>query len=117
MPKKKKEKTEKNPVKEKITEKEFEAKVVELSEKGLTAEKIGETLRQQGIHPKEYGKISKILKAKNLYQVPEIQNLKKRVEAVSAHSEKNRQDKRAIREKERLIALLKRQKEYHKISQ
>ena len=37
--------------KEKISMKEFEAKVVELAEKGMTAEKIGESLRHEGIHP------------------------------------------------------------------
>ena len=38
----------------KLSEKEYEKKVLELAEKGLTSEKIGETLRKENIHPKEY---------------------------------------------------------------
>ncbi len=47
----------------KLSQEGFEKKVLELASKGLTSEKIGEELRKQGIHPKEYNKkISKILK-------------------------------------------------------
>jgi len=117
MPKQKEEKTEKKPVKAKITEKEFESKVVELAEKGMTAEKIGESLRHEGIHPREYGKISRILKAKGIYVIPEIKNIQEKLNRVTLHKEKHIQDKRAMRERERIVSLLRRQKEYHKISQ
>ena len=117
MPKQKKEKTEKNTIKEKISQKEFEALVIELAEKGMTAEKIGESLRHRGIHPSEYGKISRILKAKGLYQIPEIKNIQEKLNRITAHSEKHIQDKKAMRERERIIALLRRQKEYHKLAQ
>ena len=70
MPKKKLDKTakigENEEIKtensEKITQEKFEKMVLDLAKTGLTAEKIGENLRKQKIHPKEYGKkISKIL--------------------------------------------------------
>ena len=51
------------PEAKKLSDKDFEKKVIELAKKGLTSEKIGETLRKENIHPKEYKKkISKILK-------------------------------------------------------
>ena len=50
--------------KEKISEKEFEEKVIGLATTGMTSEKIGESLRHQGIHPMGYEKISRILKKK-----------------------------------------------------
>jgi len=114
MPKKK---AEENKPAQKISKEDFEVRVLELAEKGMTSEKIGETLRREGIHrSKEYGKISKILKAKNLYHVPEIKNMQERLAAVTAHSEKNRQDKRSMRERERILALLRRQEQYNKIA-
>jgi len=36
----------------KLTQEEFEEKVLKLAEKNLTSEKIGEELRKQNIHPK-----------------------------------------------------------------
>ena len=50
-----KEKTEKPKVK-KITAAEYEKKVLELAEKGLTSEKIGQQLKLEGIHSKEQNK-------------------------------------------------------------
>ena len=58
---KKKEKTEKTS--KKISQEEFEKRVLDLSAKGLTSEKIGETLRRESVRPKEHGKkISKIVR-------------------------------------------------------
>ncbi|MDP3992181.1 MAG: hypothetical protein U1B79_00970 [Candidatus Pacearchaeota archaeon] len=110
------EETEKKSRTEKISEKEFAAKVIELAEKGMTSEKIGEALRHQGIHSKEYGKISRILKEKGIYQIPEIKNIQEKLNRVTAHKEKNIQDKRAMRERERIFSLLRKQKQYHKIA-
>ena len=110
------EKTEKKSEKGKISEKEFESKVTELAEKGMTSEKIGEALRHQGIHPKEHGKISRILKEKGLYHSPEIKNIKEKLDRVNTHKGKNIQDKRAMRDHERIFSLLRKQKEYHKIA-
>lgn len=101
---------------EKISRKEFEARVIELAEKGMTSEKIGETLRKESIHPKEHGKISRILKEKGLYHPPEIKNVKEKLDRVAAHKEKHIQDKRAMREHGRIFSLLKRQKKYHNIT-
>lgn len=100
---------------EKISGKDFESKVIGLAEKGMTSEKIGETLRKEGIHPKEHGKISRILKEKGLYNSPEIKNIKEKLDRVTAHKEKHIQDKRAMRERERIFSLLRKQKEYHKL--
>ena len=115
MLKEKIEKSSKIAEKEKISMKDFEAKVIELAEKGITAEKIGESLRKQGIHPQEYGKISRILKPKGLYYPPEVKNVEKKLERITKHKEKHRQDKRAMRERERVFSLLRKQKKYHKI--
>jgi len=116
MPKPKKEKKEEKETK-KLSKEEFEKEVLKLAEKGMTAEKIGEKLRHEGIHPKEYGKISRILKAKNLYQIPEIKNIQEKLSRIEEHIKKNIQDKRAMRERERIFSLLRRYKEYYKISQ
>lgn len=127
MPKEKAEKTEKKEKeagkkealevkkeeKKKLTEKEYEEKIVELAKTGLTAEKIGEALRHEGIHPKEHGKISKILKEKKLYEQPDIKNIKAKLDRITKHREKNAQDKRAMRERERIFSLLRHQEQYH----
>jgi len=110
----KKIKSEKKVKLKKISQKEFEKKVIELANKGLTSEKIGEELRQQGIHPKEYDKkISKILKDK--YIIPDLKNVEEKLERVKKHYEKNKQDKKAMREKDRIFAQFRKLKNYFKI--
>ncbi len=131
MPKKKTETTEEKPevaeekkeepeVKEKpkkISESEFEKKVISLAEKGLTAEKIGESLRKEGIHSGDYSKkISQILKEKNKYIIPEIKNSEEKLERISKHFEKNKKDKRAMRERDRVYSQLRRVKKYFKVA-
>lgn len=100
----------------KLSQEEFEKKVIELVGKGLTSEKIGEELRKQGIHSKEYDKkISKILKEKNKYINPDMKNIGEKLEKIKKHYEKHKQDKRAMREKDRIFAELRKIKKYHKI--
>src|SRR3989344_6358053 len=95
---KKSKKQEKTQAK-KISQEEFESRVLTLSEKGLTTEKIGEALRREGIHPREHGKkISKILKEKGKYTSPDMKNVKEKLERIKKHFETNKQDKRAMRE-------------------
>jgi len=108
--------SEKIPKPEKISQAEFEKKVVELANKELTSEKIGEELRQQKIHPKEYDKkISKILKEKGKYINPDLKNVEKKLERIKKHNEKNKQDKRAKKEKDRIFAQLRKLKKYFKV--
>lgn len=108
---KKAEKEEK--VKKKLSDAEFEKKVVELAKSGFTSEKIGEELRKQDIHPKEHGKkISKILKEKQIYENPDLKNVESKLNRVVLHYEKNKQDKRAMREKDRIFAKLRKLKIY-----
>ncbi len=115
MPKKSKEKSPK-PFFKKLSQEEFEKKVIELTSKGLTSEKIGEELRKQGIHPKEHGKkISKILKEKDKYVNPDIKNIEEKLEKIKKHYAKHKQDKRAMSEKDRLCAKLRKTKKYHKV--
>ncbi|MFA5071390.1 MAG: hypothetical protein WC511_03435 [Candidatus Pacearchaeota archaeon] len=96
---------------EKISESEFEKKVIELADKGMTAEKIGETLKRQGIHSKDYSKkISQILGHK--YKSPDMENISNKLAKLDEHVKNNHGDKRAIREKGRIFAQLKRLKEY-----
>jgi len=108
------EKKIKKEIPKKLSQLEFEKKVLELSEKGLTSEKIGEELRKQNIHPKEFSKkISKILG--NKYINPDLKNVETKLERVKKHYEKNKQDKRAMREKDRVFAQLRKLKKYFKI--
>ena len=114
--KKAEKKAKKVEKKAKISQEEFEKKVLELAKKGLTSEKIGEELRRQDIHPAEFkGKISKILKEKNLYVNPDLKNIETKLEKVKSHYAKNKQDRRAMREKDRIFAQLRNQKQYFKI--
>lgn len=100
----------------KLSQEEFEKKVIELAKKGLTSEKIGEELKHQKIHSKEYNKkISKILKEKNLYINPDLKNVSKKLERIKSHYVKNKQDKRAMREKDRVFAQLRKLKKYFKV--
>ena len=88
-------------------------KVIELSEKGLTSEKIGEILRKEGIHPKEYNKkISQILGDK--YINPDIKNIEEKLEKIKKHYENNKQDKRARRERDRVFSQLRNLKKHFK---
>jgi len=118
MPKKKKEKTEEKAEektegkkKSKISQEDFEKKVLELAETGLTAEKIGEKLRKEGIHSSEFSKkISKILGGK--YVSPDEKNIQKKLSKLDEHVKKNKGDKRARRDKERAFAKLRRLRKY-----
>jgi len=95
----------------KISQEEFEKKIFELSEKGLTSEKIGETLRREEIHPKEFGKkISKILGSK--YASPDEKNIQEKLEGIEKHFSKNKKDRRAMRDKEKTSAKLRRLRKY-----
>lgn len=126
MPKKsdKKAETEKKPeeqeklekIHKKLTQEEYEKKVIELSKSGLTSEKIGEILRKEGIHPKEHGKISKILRKNNAYNGPDVMNVKKKLEKLELHLSKNKQDKKAVKEKEKIFGNLRKLKKYYEKS-
>jgi ribosomal protein S15P/S13E len=108
-----KKKTEENPVEEdtqtkkKLSQAEYEKEVLKLADEGLTSEKIGETLRGRGIHPKEYSKkISQILG--NKYINPDLKNVEKKLAKIKVHAENNPQDKKAKREKDRVFSQLRR---------
>jgi len=108
-------KSEKAPAPKKISQAEFEKKILELAEKGLTSEKIGESLRREGIHSSEYDKkISKILKEKEKYVNPDLKNIGEKLGKIREHYENNKQDKRAMRERDRIFAQLRILKRYHK---
>ena len=99
----------------KLSQAEFEEKVITLSKEGLTSEKIGEKLRGEKIHPKEFNKkISKILKEKNVYVNPDLKNVDDKLERIKRHLEKNKQDKRAMREKDRIFSQVRKIKRYLK---
>jgi len=77
----------------------------------MTAEKIGQKLKSEGIHSKDYSKdISKIL-GEN-YVNPDLKNVSEKLERIKTHLEKNKQDKRAKREKDRIFSKLRRLKKY-----
>ncbi len=88
------------PVWLKYTAKEVEAIVIKLANQGLTAEKIGLTLRDQyGIpNVKLYDlKIKKILEKEGKFTEPTNLNLKEKLESIIKHYKKNKQDKKAER--------------------
>lgn len=86
---------------------DFEKKVVELAKKGYGPEKIGLELKKQGVHPKEQNKkISDILRENDLYENPDIKNVTEKLERIKTHYENNKQDKRAMREKDRIFSKL-----------
>ena len=114
MHKKISEEKEEKKEKVKISSEEFEKKVKELAEHGLTSEKIGEKLKKEGIHSGEFSKkISEIMGKK--YYPPDLLNIEKKLEKINNHIEKNKQDKKAIREKDRIVAQIRKAKEYLKI--
>ncbi len=99
--------------KKKLTLVEYEKKILDLAKTGITSEKIGEKLRQEGIHPKEYSKkISKILGDK--YVSPDLKNVEVKLERIKKHYEENKQDKRAKREKDRVFSQLRKVKKYNR---
>ena len=100
----------------KISQEDYEKKILGLAEKGFTAEKIGEHLRKQGIHTKEHDKkVSKILKEKGKYINPDIKNIEEKLERIKKHYDENKQDKRAMRDRDATAAKLRKVKKYHKL--
>ena len=81
-----------------ITEEEAKKIIIDLGSKGMTAEKIGLTLRD------EYGfqkqkmklKISEILRENKVYIQPDLANYQKKIANLRDHLKKNKQDVRAI---------------------
>jgi len=99
----------------KLTQKAYEKKVIELGGTGLTSEKIGQKLRDEGIHPSEFeGKISKILGDK--YVNADLKNIEEKLERIKVHFDSNKQDKRAKREKDRIFSQLRTLKKYFGIN-
>lgn len=99
--------------KKQITPAQFEERVSELAKEGLSAEKIGEKLKAEDIHAKEYSKkISEILKKEKVYENPVVKNLEIKLGRISKHLEKNKQDKRAMREKIRISSQISKNKKY-----
>jgi len=99
--------------KKKLSATEYENKVVELAKTGLTSEKIGEALRREGIHPAEHEKkISKILKEKGLYVNPDLKNVSAKLENLEKHYQNNKQDKRALKDRERIFGKLRKLRAY-----
>ncbi len=114
IPEKKEKKSTEKPKKEKKpTQKEFEKRVLDLANKGITSEKIGEQLRQEGIHSKEYNKkISKILKENKNYTNPDLKNMETKLNNIKKHFENNKQDKKALKEKERIYGKFRKLQQY-----
>src|SRR3989339_428240 len=97
----------------KISQKDFENKVIEYAKTGLTSEKIGQKLRKEDIHPNDFEKkISQILKENNLYVNPDLKNVEGKLNKIKTH---NKKDKRAMREKDRIFSQLRKIKLYFKV--
>lgn len=97
----------------KLSEEEYEKKVLELHKKGLTAEKIGEELKREGIHPREYEKKISTILGDN-YTSPDLKNIEKKLEKIEEHLKKNKQDKKAKRERSRVFSQIRKVKKYLK---
>jgi len=102
------------PVWLKHTAEQVKELIIELAKQGLTAEKIGLILRDvHGIPTARIlGKrISHILKEANLYQNPDMTNVKKRIEKLKKHVSAHKHDntgKRSLMAKEARINKFKR---------
>ncbi len=114
MPKVKKYKTEK-PLWLKYTEEEVKQIIIKLANKGMTAEKIGLTLRDQYGIPrvKIYNlKIKKVLDEKGLFEEPTIKNLQKKSENLSKHMNSHKHDQVGKRSQTITKAHLKKRQDY-----
>jgi len=103
------------PVWLKYSEEEVKAIIFKLANKGLTAEKIGLTLRDQyGIpNVKLFNlKIKKVLEEQDKFQEPTTKNLDDKLQKVIQHYKKNKQDKNAERSLIITKAKLKKRKDY-----
>ena len=106
---------ERKPESKKVSAEEYERRVIELAKSGLTSEKIGEQLRKEGIHPKEHGKkISKILKEKDLYVNADLKNIGLKLSRLENHYKNNKQDKKALKDQERVQGKSRKLKKYFK---
>jgi len=104
---------EEKPVHKKLSQAEYEEKVIELAKSGLTSEKIGEKLKREGIHSGDHEKkISKILKDKDLYVNSDLKNVQAKLENLDKHFQSNKQDKRALKDKERIHGKFRKLKKY-----
>lgn len=113
MPRKAKEKTEEGKEEKKLSQLEYEKRVLELAEKGLTSEKIGQLLKNEKIHSSEYPKkISIILKDKKKYTNPDLKNIEAKLTKLQQHNSKHKHDRKAIRDKERIASQFRKLKGY-----
>lgn len=102
--------------KQKLSEQEYEQKVITYAEQGLTAEKIGTKLKHENIHPPEYKKkIGQMLKEHKKYTQPDLKNVEEKLVCIRTHAEKNKQDRRAQRELARVQSQVRTLKTYHNI--
>lgn len=95
-----KSKKSEKPIWLKYTAEEVKAIILKLADKGLTAEKIGLTLRDQYGIPKVslYNlKIKRVLDEKKKFQEPTEINLKAKLGKIIEHYKQNKQDKKAER--------------------
>jgi ribosomal protein S15P/S13E len=110
---KKAEESKKESLHQKLSEEEYEKKVVELAKNDLTSEKIGEALRKEGIHPQEYSKrISQILRKHGLYSSPDLKNIQAKLEGLDKHFQSNKQDKKAKKDREKIYGNYRKLKGY-----
>ena len=106
----------KKPAWLKYTKEEIKAIILKLTNKGLTAEKIGLTLRDQYGIPsvKLYNiKIKEVMGEK--FSEPSVINLKNKLEKIIKHFEKNKQDTTAGRSLIVIKSKLKKRTNYHKL--
>ena len=97
-----------------IKPEEMEKLILELAQKGMTAEKIGLTLRDEHgwQKNKQKIKISEILKKNNAYIQPDLVNYQKKILTLRDHLKKNKKDIIAKRDIVRLESNLNKLKKY-----
>ncbi|MDP2926307.1 MAG: hypothetical protein Q8N99_08065 [Nanoarchaeota archaeon] len=100
MPRVKKSNKNEKPLWLKYSDEEVKSIIFKLANKGMTAEKIGLTLRDQYGIPKVslYGfKIKNVLNEKGNFIEPTNKNLKEKLDIIMKHYHKNKGDKKAER--------------------
>ncbi len=78
-----------------LSDKKIQDTILELAKQGMTTEKIGLVLKDKyHVNPKRVlgKKIGQIIKEKNLYKDPDINNLNLSLEKLKKHHEKHKHD-------------------------
>jgi ribosomal protein S15P/S13E len=77
----------------KLTESEYEKKILELASKGMTSERIGLELKKEKVYSKDFKRrIGEVLQENNIRNEPDLDHLKAAVQTLEKHAKVHKQD-------------------------